>query len=272
MTTDGGCGARQAALREGAAAVSGRRGGREAQRTAAAARDRRRYVKGRRPPMMGLNRPNGPGSGPVPYEHSIQLHHHGSIIIPIDGITDSACKNQLIMDSVQHGPFNTYIPIRSTTIGKSRVARDPITMHTSRSSNSDIACVTRRSPIVSRCFSNNGPGKGFVSGSAMLSAEGTLSTVIVGAVLDPDPVSRGRSGSAWLQPNSQGIWLFKVGGARSSLIRPMTGSTSPSSVCSRRADEFLPRTEFPQKGDRNKSDHGGGGTAARRWKRRPRGF
>ncbi|KZV50726.1 ubiquitin carboxyl-terminal hydrolase 51-like [Dorcoceras hygrometricum] len=60
------------------------------------------------------------------------------------GITDSACKNQSVMVSVQYGPFNTYIPIRSTTIGKSRVARDPITMHTSRRSNSDIMCVTRR--------------------------------------------------------------------------------------------------------------------------------
>ncbi|KZV19992.1 hypothetical protein F511_17153 [Dorcoceras hygrometricum] len=59
------------------------------------------------------------------------------------GITDSAYKNQLVVVSIQYGPFNTYIPIRSTTIGKSRVARDPITMHTSRRSNSDIACVTR---------------------------------------------------------------------------------------------------------------------------------
>ncbi|KZV26963.1 hypothetical protein F511_35859 [Dorcoceras hygrometricum] len=58
------------------------------------------------------------------------------------GITDSACKNQLIVVSVQYGPFNTYIPIRSTTIGKSRVARDPIAMHTSWRSNSDIASVT----------------------------------------------------------------------------------------------------------------------------------
>ncbi|KZV17679.1 hypothetical protein F511_15357 [Dorcoceras hygrometricum] len=32
------------------------------------------------------------------------------------GITDSACKNQLVVVSVQYGPFNTYIPIRSTTI------------------------------------------------------------------------------------------------------------------------------------------------------------
>ncbi|KZV58389.1 homeobox protein [Dorcoceras hygrometricum] len=58
------------------------------------------------------------------------------------GITDSACKNQLVVVSVQYGPFNTYIPIRSTTIGKSRVARDLITMHTSWRSNSDIASVT----------------------------------------------------------------------------------------------------------------------------------
>ncbi|KZV20327.1 HAUS augmin-like complex subunit 3 [Dorcoceras hygrometricum] len=70
--------------------------------------------------------------------------NHGKASLPDDplGITDSACKNQLVMVSVQYGPFNTNIPIRSTTIGKSRVARDPITMHTSRRSNSDIACVT----------------------------------------------------------------------------------------------------------------------------------
>ncbi|KZV52851.1 acyl-CoA dehydrogenase-related protein [Dorcoceras hygrometricum] len=58
------------------------------------------------------------------------------------GITDSACKNQLVVFSVQYGHFNTYIPIRSTTIGKSRVARDPIAMHTSWRSNSDIVSVT----------------------------------------------------------------------------------------------------------------------------------
>ncbi|KZV40762.1 triacylglycerol lipase [Dorcoceras hygrometricum] len=61
------------------------------------------------------------------------------------GITDSACKNHLVVVSVQYGPFNTYIPIRSTTIGKSRVAIDPINMHTSWRSNSDIASVTRAS-------------------------------------------------------------------------------------------------------------------------------
>ncbi|KZV56671.1 dentin sialophosphoprotein-like [Dorcoceras hygrometricum] len=58
------------------------------------------------------------------------------------GITDSACKNQLVVVSVQYDTFNTYISIRSTTIGKSRVARDPIAMHTSWRSNSDIASVT----------------------------------------------------------------------------------------------------------------------------------
>ncbi|KZV51453.1 hypothetical protein F511_25033 [Dorcoceras hygrometricum] len=59
------------------------------------------------------------------------------------GITDSACKNHLVVVSVQYGPFNPYIAIRSTTIGKSRVVRDPIAMHTSWRSNSDIASVTR---------------------------------------------------------------------------------------------------------------------------------
>ncbi|KZV29662.1 hypothetical protein F511_15470 [Dorcoceras hygrometricum] len=58
------------------------------------------------------------------------------------GITDSACKNQSVVVSVRYGPFNPYIPIRSTTIGKSRVTRDPIAMHTSWRSNSDIASVT----------------------------------------------------------------------------------------------------------------------------------
>ncbi|KZV42401.1 triacylglycerol lipase [Dorcoceras hygrometricum] len=55
------------------------------------------------------------------------------------GIIDSACKNQLVVVSVQYGPFNPYIPIISTTIGKSRVAKDPIATRTS----SDIASVTR---------------------------------------------------------------------------------------------------------------------------------
>ncbi|KZV34144.1 hypothetical protein F511_15263 [Dorcoceras hygrometricum] len=58
------------------------------------------------------------------------------------GITDSSCKNQLAVVSVQYGSFNPYIPIRSTTIGKSRVAIDPIAMRTSWRSNSDIASVT----------------------------------------------------------------------------------------------------------------------------------
>ncbi|KZV41793.1 hypothetical protein F511_12221 [Dorcoceras hygrometricum] len=47
-----------------------------------------------------------------------------------------------VVVSVQYGPFNTNIPIRSTTIGKSRVAKDPIAMHTSWRLNSDITSVT----------------------------------------------------------------------------------------------------------------------------------
>ncbi|KZV21953.1 protein MADS AFFECTING FLOWERING 5 [Dorcoceras hygrometricum] len=72
------------------------------------------------------------------------------------GITDSACKNQLVVVSVQYGPFNPYIPIRSTTNGKSRVAIDPIAMHTSWRSNSDITseliAVKELPPIVQYYF------------------------------------------------------------------------------------------------------------------------
>ncbi|KZV49710.1 hypothetical protein F511_30042 [Dorcoceras hygrometricum] len=57
------------------------------------------------------------------YAQHIELSFHAGIMNP-------------------YGPFNTYIPIRSTTIGKSRVARDPISMHTSWRSKSDIASVT----------------------------------------------------------------------------------------------------------------------------------
>ncbi|KZV20775.1 hypothetical protein F511_04133 [Dorcoceras hygrometricum] len=74
--------------------------------------------------------------------HRIMVKHLATSPHDLIGITDSVCKNQSVMVSVQYGPCNTYIPIRSTTIGISRVARDPITIHTSRRSNSDIACVT----------------------------------------------------------------------------------------------------------------------------------
>ncbi|KZV24170.1 putative alpha,alpha-trehalose-phosphate synthase [Dorcoceras hygrometricum] len=84
-----------------------------------------------------------------PRNHNFGLTHRTMVkrlaTSPHDplGITASACKNQSVMVSVQYDPFNTYILIRSTTIGKSRVARDPITMHTYRRSKSDIACITR---------------------------------------------------------------------------------------------------------------------------------
>ncbi|KZV55673.1 hypothetical protein F511_24350 [Dorcoceras hygrometricum] len=83
-------------------------------------------------------------------------------------ITDSACKNQLVVVSVQYGPFNPYIPIRSTTIGKSRVVIDPIAMHTSWRSNSDIASVTRcidhsRTQIFKFFRCTLGAGSGFAA-------------------------------------------------------------------------------------------------------------
>ncbi|KZV37614.1 hypothetical protein F511_40025 [Dorcoceras hygrometricum] len=117
--------------------------------TAAAAGDRRRWAVG------GGVRRVGEGIqltvGPQPLwlrNHNFGLAQRIMVkrlaTSPHDplGIIDSACKNQLVVVSVQYGPFNTYIPIRSTTIGKSRVARDPIAMHTSWRSNSDIASVT----------------------------------------------------------------------------------------------------------------------------------
>ncbi|KZV29666.1 hypothetical protein F511_15474 [Dorcoceras hygrometricum] len=78
-------------------------------------------------------------SGPA---HRIMVKHLATSPHDPLCITDSACKNQLVVVSVPYGPFNQYIPIRSTTIGKSRVATDPIAMHTSWRSNSDIASVT----------------------------------------------------------------------------------------------------------------------------------
>ncbi|KZV44006.1 hypothetical protein F511_28091 [Dorcoceras hygrometricum] len=74
--------------------------------------------------------------------HRIMVRASSNIAHDTLGITDSACKNQLVVVSVHYGPFNPYIPIRSTTIGKSRVAKDPIAMHTSWRSNSDITSVT----------------------------------------------------------------------------------------------------------------------------------
>ncbi|KZV30221.1 hypothetical protein F511_15655 [Dorcoceras hygrometricum] len=50
--------------------------------------------------------------------------------------------NSGLAHRIMYDPFNPYIPIRSTTIGKSRVAIDPIAMYTSWRSNSDIASVT----------------------------------------------------------------------------------------------------------------------------------
>ncbi|KZV58577.1 hypothetical protein F511_26001 [Dorcoceras hygrometricum] len=56
----------------------------------------------------------------------------------------TANESATSMHRPQHdyGPFNPYIPIRSMTIGKSRVVRDPIAMHKSWRSNSDITSVT----------------------------------------------------------------------------------------------------------------------------------
>ncbi|KZV50551.1 hypothetical protein F511_14210 [Dorcoceras hygrometricum] len=82
----------------------------------------------------------------------------------VKGNTDSACKNQLVMVSVHYSTFSSNIPTETTTIGKSRVARDSIAMHTSWGSNSEIACVLGEScswladlarAVVVVCFGEN---------------------------------------------------------------------------------------------------------------------
>ncbi|KZV28958.1 cleavage stimulation factor subunit 2-like [Dorcoceras hygrometricum] len=63
-------------------------------------------------------------------------------------------------------------------------------------------------------------------------------TTVGKTVADPDPISRRRSRSAWLQPESQGDWLFTVGGGRLRLIKSTTGSKVPLSACTKRPDEI----------------------------------
>ncbi|KZV40399.1 hypothetical protein F511_43460 [Dorcoceras hygrometricum] len=86
---------------------------------------------------------SGPEDRALPHQHYLRhLRREQPRSTHVARITDSDCKNQSVVVSVQYGPFNPYIPIRSMTIGKSRVAIDPIAMHTSWRSNSDIASVT----------------------------------------------------------------------------------------------------------------------------------
>ncbi|KZV45384.1 hypothetical protein F511_05548 [Dorcoceras hygrometricum] len=74
---------------------------------------------------------------------------------------------------------------------------------------------------------------------------------------------RNAASGAWLQSDSQGIWIFKVGGGRSSLIRSTTGNTTPSSACTRRRDEFgtngISSTQRLEQVRSRRWRHGGGG-------------
>ncbi|KZV52320.1 dystroglycan-like [Dorcoceras hygrometricum] len=59
--------------------------------------------------------------------------------------------------------------------------------------------------------------------------------------IEQSGVSRGvtlLATGAWLQPESQGDWLFTVGGGRLRLIRSTTGRETHSSACTRRPDEI----------------------------------
>ncbi|KZV54795.1 hypothetical protein F511_04417 [Dorcoceras hygrometricum] len=95
-----------------------------------------------------------------------------------------------------------------------------------------------------------------------------------GTMADPDPVSRRRSGSAWLRPVSRGNRHFTVGGGRLRLIRSMTGSKVPSSACTRRPNEISTDgnsskswpEQIPARGGDGDGD--GGGRRRRLWERR----
>ncbi|KZV40075.1 hypothetical protein F511_28493 [Dorcoceras hygrometricum] len=149
------------------------------------------------------------------------------------GITESACKNQLVMVSVQYGPFKTNIPIRSTTIGKSRVARDPITMHTSRRSNSDIACVTR----LLGCRSGSAPRQA----AEEQNITGMRSIRVIKQIYVSTYIgclAGHLSGTcAWLQPVFQEPGASRLIAVDSS-IRSTTRLEAPSSDCTRSPDEI----------------------------------
>ncbi|KZV46161.1 transcription factor-like protein DPB [Dorcoceras hygrometricum] len=83
-----------------------KRGTRQRRHTVAAAHDGRR--------VRGGGREGGRGEGGGGY--SLGFCESFCVDNVALGITDSACKNHSVMVSVQYGPFNTYIPIRSMTI------------------------------------------------------------------------------------------------------------------------------------------------------------
>ncbi|KZV16666.1 meiotically up-regulated protein [Dorcoceras hygrometricum] len=78
----------------------------------------------------------------------------------------------------------------------------------------------------------------------------------------------------WLQPESQGDWLFTVGGGRLRLIKSTIGSKVPSSAYTRRPDEISTDEnsskswpeQIPARGGGGGGD--GGGRRRRLWERR----
>ncbi|KZV35806.1 hypothetical protein F511_33888 [Dorcoceras hygrometricum] len=129
------------------------------------------------------------------------------------GITDSAYKNQLVVVSVQYGPFNTYIPIKSTTIGKSRVARDQI---------DSIGYPRMRAS-----------GESSTTKHRLLHASGPH------PIPPPnDPKVTFLATRAWLRPVSRGNRHFTVGGGR----RRQSGPRPESRILRQPALEGLTRS------------------------------
>ncbi|KZV47370.1 hypothetical protein F511_24649 [Dorcoceras hygrometricum] len=186
------------------------------------------------------------------------------------GITDSACKNQSVVVSVQYGPFNPYIPIRSTTIGKSRVAIDPIAMHISWRSNSDIASVTSIGyPRMSAS------GESSTTMHRLLHASGSHP---IPTPYDPKTNQYNKNLGLIHSINGNHLESPKEGSsidhqiAVETPIRSTTRSETPSSHCTRSPDEIStngfstsswPETNFPAK-TAAAAAHGGGGGGERR--------
>ncbi|KZV47803.1 exportin 1 [Dorcoceras hygrometricum] len=178
------------------------------------------------------------------------------------GITDSACKNQLVVVSVQYGPFNTYITIRSTTMDS---------IGSPRMKASGESSTTKH-----RLLHASGPHPIPPPNDPKLQSRlpGTLVVVIVAQ--KSKGVSRGVNSlatGAWLQPESQEDWLFTVGGGRLRLIKSTTGSKVPSSACTRRPDEISTdgnsSKNWPEQIPARGGGGGdGGGRRLRLWERR----
>ncbi|KZV53145.1 hypothetical protein F511_16480 [Dorcoceras hygrometricum] len=117
------------------------------------------------------------------------------------GITDSACKNQSVMVSVQYDPFNKHIPIKSTTIGKSvRVDAQlanlwrlwPPPPHSQATAAAAPAAADLRRKFVSGQFDEENPFV-LISSALLVQPEEGVSVLVVDRIGDYLPQSTEKS-------------------------------------------------------------------------------